>query len=57
MKELSLNQMEMLSGGGWADHFNKPSGHQVYCFVAATAYGFCAPPLGIAAGFLCLFAE
>lgn len=57
MKELSIEQMEMVSGGGWKDHFNMPSGHQVYCWGAAVAYGFVAPPLGIVAGFICLFAK
>jgi hypothetical protein len=49
MKELSIEQMELVSGGG-------PTGHQVACWAASVAYGFVAPPLGIIAGFVCLWA-
>ena len=52
MKELSIERMEMVSGG-----IKKPSGHQVYCWAASVAYGLIAPPLGIVSGFLCLFIE
>lgn len=57
MRELSIERMEMVSGGGIKDHFSKPSGHQIYCWAASVAYGFVALPLGIASGFLCLFAK
>lgn len=57
MKELSIDRIEIISGGGIMDHFNKPTGHQVYCWVTSVAYGFVALPLGIASGFLCLFAK
>jgi hypothetical protein len=43
--------MEMVSWG------KSPSGHQVACWGAATLYGFINPFLGIAAGFVCLWAE
>ena len=49
MKELSIEKMETVSGGG-------PTGHQVYCWAASVAYGLISPPLGIVAGFICLWA-
>ena len=39
MKELSIEQMEMVSGGG------KPTGAQVACWGVSVAYGLIAPPL------------
>jgi membrane-associated phospholipid phosphatase len=51
MVELSIEKMEMVSGGG------TPSGHSVTCFVLSGIYGFIAPPLGLISGFVCLFID
>ncbi|MFT7363364.1 MAG: hypothetical protein ACI9UV_001565 [Algoriphagus sp.] len=51
MRELSIEKMEMVCGGG------TPSGHQVACWGFSVAYGFIAPPLGIIGGFVCLFID
>lgn len=51
MKQLEVNQMEELQGGG------TPSAGQVTCYLISVGYGLVNPLAGIVSGALCLFVD